>query len=169
MISKEEIISIYDSLKNFNEISGELLIKIYLEYVLDIDFEKIDIVKSELILNESFQLNLISKKKNNCSIYLEILEGNIVDIQLNEGGEYLYFYKIEDWTNVKNYRSALENLLKFEVKEKLTYCDTKLVSATYTIDYLFDNEVKSNDYTIILGSCFFGKKRITEKIYKPWL
>jgi hypothetical protein len=91
------------------------------------------------------------------------MEDSIIDIQINTGGEFLYFYKVQDWSSIQELNSMLEILFHSGIHEELVFCDGKLVQAKYS--------VKNSDmeFSSVMGNCFFGKKTFKITEYEPWM
>lgn len=104
-------------------------------------------------------------------LFFEISENNFVNIHIGKGyGEYLYNQKIENWEDVFKLRSTLNDLFYNSVKEKLVYCNDKLIRCEYTVLYEEHGVVKPYEFSSYFGTCWFWQiKQEKENRYSAWI
>lgn len=170
-MEKDIFIKLYNDLRSIEEINKELLLRVILEFIIDLDFSEIDLRQSKFERKaDGYNFDLFSNNNRKCAMFIEILNNNEVDVQLNAGGEYLYLQPIINWTDVNKLRKALSDIFFETIEEKLTNCNGKLTRATYTVCHRLDKGVERKSYSSILGNCWFWqRKEVVEKIYEPWI
>src|SRR5687768_10763173 len=144
MEGKEFFLRLYRETQPINEIKKELLLRVLIEFIIEIDFNVIDVDKSLFeIRADGYQLTLLPKSMQNCPIFIEILNNTQIDVQLNQGGEYLYLQPVNDWTDVKKLRSALMDLFYQPIEEWLHKSNGKIKRASYVINHPLEDGVKT--------------------------
>lgn len=146
------------------------ILLVILNWILKIDLTKIDMEKSKFINQDYlFELNLYSKNELNCNFFI-LIENNIIDIQLNYGGEYLYLCKIESKNDLLKLDEVMSDIMYNDIVEKLIYCNEKVIQSIYTVSHLIDDNIEKQDYILVMGNCFpWNKKTIVEKVYNSWI
>jgi len=171
MLELDRLRKRYRQLQNASDLNEELLLRILLDFVLQVDDKEIDIDNSSfLISEEGFEIQLFATKAKHCTLYLEILNHNIIDIQLKEGGEYLYLQEISDWNDVQKLRGALSDLFTSQIKETLIKTRNKIKKAIYSVNHEINHSPSTQEYSITLGAILPWQKKLTEvNIYEPWI
>lgn len=72
------------------------------------------------------------------------------------------------YTTVHQLRLTLKDLGMQDIKEELTFCNSKVISVKYAV---FLRDINNEEYIIrsIFGSCWFGRKNINTKTYDKWI
>lgn len=164
----------YQKLQEVGDLNRDYLLRLLLDYILEVDDQKIDVNNSSfLILENGVEIKLVAKQKKHCTIYFEIFgdnNKNYFDIQLKEGGEYLHLQEISDWNDVKKLREALSDLVHSEIKETLIKKDDKIKKAIYRIHHNINDSITTQNYSITLGITFPWQRKSTEvNTYRPWI
>ncbi len=170
MFLKEIEIFFDTTLKTKASFEADVL-KTVLELILKIDNSQIDNSQSEFSeRNGEYELRIYSKSRENCNLFISFLHENIVDIQLNKGGEYLHLQRHESKHDLDKLDSAMRDILFYPIAETLTFCEEKLIKAVYRVNHNFNGEISQNDYVMSFGSCWPWKsKRVEQNDYLPWI
>lgn len=159
-----------DNLHQINLINKELLLRIFLDYLLKVNFLKVDHEKINFVERDSgYEINLYSIGEN-CNIHFEISDNNIITIQLNYGGEYVNAQPINDWNDLHKYRLSLDDLFHAHIEEVIVSYKQKIKKVSYLVHHMIDQELLSTNYTTIFGHTWFWQKPNKKKItYFPWI
>jgi hypothetical protein len=170
-MDKDAFVKLYDGLHLVKEINKELLLRVILEFVVDIDFNDVDDTRIKFqIETGGYRLDLFSKSNLKCPLYIEVLNYNEVDVQLNAGGEYLHLQPIKSWSDVSKLRSALRDVFFESIEETVIICGGEMKRASYRLSHKFERKVEQQSYSTVLGNCWFWQKKQTlEVIYQPWI
>lgn len=172
MLIREHIIELRNDLLMTKSLDSSYLIGELLDTVLSLDFEKIDQKKSALMISDTFRIDILGEKNKFCDLYFEVLDDNIIDIQIGKGGcEYLYYFKVDDYSKLNKLKLELNELLKMQIQEELTYCNERIIKAHCILIDKGNLGLKNNkEYKIVLGNCLFNaKKSVIKRNYDSWV
>lgn len=159
------------SADEFHEVNKLVLIKTILEGLVNLNEENID-TSSVINFDESnnLEIRLIPNSKDYISVYISVFDDCVVDIQIDQGGEYLYLEKIFDWSGIFKLRETLFDLFNNEISSKYHVVNEKIKKAFYKVPYKENNQEKCYEFGIVLGGIWFWNKiEIIEKTYKSWV
>lgn len=154
-----------------SEINRSLILEeifYFIDQILDIH---IDETSSKLeFKHQNLDIRLISKDNLNCNIYFGISDTSTVDIQIGEGGEYLYNQEMKDWSDITKLRNTLNDLFFNEISEALIRKNDKVAKATYVVPYNLKDQINYYRFSIQFKLIFFVRKRDkVETKYPPWI
>jgi hypothetical protein len=164
----EELLYTFGETKSINKY---FLLSVILEQIIKVDFGKIDFERFVFKENsQGYDIVLASIEDQHCTFYIEILNNNEIDLQLNMGGEYIYLQPINNWSDVKRMREALIDVFTSPIKEKLVYTNGKLKEVSYGVNHFIEGQSIYKQYKLVLGTLWPWQNN--EKLinnYKPWL
>ena len=163
--------ALLDNKRSQDDISELSLLLILVEELLNIDERKIDIEKSSYTHNScSINLVLVSGEEVYCKIYFEIISPNVVDIQLQNGGEYLFMQEILNNDDKHKFRQAVRDLLTSPVTEQIVYSKKNIASVSYSILHKIGEKTIKQNYSSSFKTIWpWEKKEIVNKEYKSWI
>ena len=161
----------YQEIQSVDKLNKDYLLRLYFDFLFQIDKKKINVEQSKFLhINDGYKIILISKGDSSCTIYFEILNETVVDIQLNKGGEFLPLQPISDLSDVYKLRRALSDLFQSVIKEELFIVENKIKRVKYTVYLNNVNASSSQEYISSYGVIFPWQKKVIEsKIYGAWL
>ncbi|MEP1035102.1 hypothetical protein [Ekhidna sp.] len=170
MIDKDEFENYYAKIKSDEEGIGYIL-SIVLSLLTQISKKKICLRESKFIIKEdSYLIKLFPKENSCCPIFFEMLNQNEIDIQLNQGGEYLYLQPIQNISDGLKLRNAVSDILRNEIIEEVLKIEGSIRKVTYTVYQTIDGKSRPYVYSNVLGQILPWKKKDREKItYQPWI
>ena len=154
-----------------SSINPKSILKVLIDELLHLEEEKIDVEKSTFEKSDSnYRLVLVGKDEKYCRVFFEILFPNIVDIQLNQGGEYLFVEPVNDLDDLHNFRQTVRDLLKSEIREQLVFRNKKIIKASYEILHKIGEKEFWQEYSIFLDNIWpWQKRKNLNRCYKSWV
>jgi hypothetical protein len=176
LTDKKKIYDFYSSLKDlvFEDVEILLIVREIFNFIIEINFDDVNCEDSITEYNDEtncYEIALIGKNNLKCNLFFEISENNIINIHIGKGyGEYLFSQKIESLQDLHKLKYTLNDLFCNPIREKLIYCNDKLILSEYKVPYNLDGKISEYKFTSFLGSCWFWQMKWNkENEYKPWL
>lgn len=158
------------NLENQSVVNNSIIIKTVLEELIEIKEEIIDINSIVKIDINNLEIRLISTSNYFVPIYINVFGNNIIDIQIDEGGEYLFLQEIKNWTDLRKLRETLRDLLHNEINCEYHFLNDKLIKVNYSIPYYTENGENVYNFALIKGSgWFWQKEKVIKKTFKKWI
>lgn len=166
----------YVSNVNFNiiEITLDLLLGTIFQYILDLDFDDIDLAQSKIewLTKQSDEIELmLVSKGSQPKIIFNVDKDNIVYIRVGKGeGEYLNWHKMEEWKDIHSLRSTLQDLFIGNLTEEVIYCNGEIIGNNCSIPYTINGVTENYIFKKRIGMCLpWNKKTLDTIVYEPWI
>ncbi len=167
-----ELNKLYVNLNDISEHSGmDYSVFTIIQMLLQIE----DGIFNEKLSSVSFntdglEIRMYSKENRHIPVFISIFKNNVIDIQVDSGGEYLYLQSIQGQSDIDKIRATMNDLLTAEFCAQYFKQNNILKKVIYTMPYLSDGLSKIYRFGYARGSLrFWNKTETIDVVFEPWI